>query len=98
MIGDLPTWAGPSFSLVIAVRVDRDGVIALFDYNYWADRHLLDVAAKLTPAAWRANSEGTTRGPRAALGRAADGERNVRLRLPNRSEAGRAGQAERAIQ
>lgn len=87
MIGDLPTWAGPSFSLVIVVRVDRDGVIALFDYNYWADRHLLDVAAKLTPAAWRANSDVTTRGLRATLVHALDVERSWRLRLQKRPKA-----------
>ena len=32
--------------------MNKAGALALFDFTYWADRHLLDVAAKLTLEQW----------------------------------------------
>lgn len=41
--------------------------MALFDFIYWGNRHLLDVAAKLTPEQWIAPSDITERSLRGTL-------------------------------
>jgi uncharacterized damage-inducible protein DinB len=64
--------------------VDRDGVLALFDFNYWANRHLLEVASKLTNEQWAAPSDLTTRDLRATLVHTLDVEWSWRLRLQKR--------------
>jgi uncharacterized damage-inducible protein DinB len=62
-------------------RVD---VTALLDFNYWADRHLLGVAAKLTPEQWVAPSDITERSIRGTLVHTLDVEWSWRLRLMRR--------------
>jgi uncharacterized damage-inducible protein DinB len=64
--------------------VDRDGVLALFDFNYWANRHLLEVASRLTKEQWAAPSDITTRDLRATLVHTLDVEWSWRLRLQKR--------------
>ena len=58
--------------------------MALYDYTYWANRHLLEVAATLTPEQWVAPSDITDRSLRATLVHALDVEWSWRLRLQRR--------------
>ena len=67
--------------------MDRDGVFALFDFNYWANRHLLKIAARLTPSQWTASTDLTTRDLRATLVHTLDVEWSWRLRLQKRPKA-----------
>ena len=65
-------------------NVDRDGVLALMDFNYWANRHLVAIAAQLAPESWTAPSDVTTRDLRATLVHTLDVEWSWRLRLRKR--------------
>jgi len=67
--------------------VDRAAVQALFDFNYWANRHLLEVAGRLTPAQWAAPSDVTVRDLRSTLVHALDVEASWRLRLRHRPKS-----------
>lgn len=67
--------------------MNKAGVLALFDYTYWADRHLLGVAAKLTPEQWVAPSDITDRSLRGTLVHTLDVELSWRLRLQKRPKA-----------
>ena len=64
--------------------MNKAGALALFDFTYWANRHLLDVAAKLTPEQWAAPSEITDRSLRGTLVHTLDVELSWRLRLQRR--------------
>ena len=64
--------------------MDKSGVLALIDYTYWADRHLLKIATALTPAQWTAPSDVTERDLRATLVHTLDVEWSWRLRLEKR--------------
>jgi uncharacterized damage-inducible protein DinB len=64
--------------------VRRSDILALFAFNYWANRHLLDVASKLAPSEWTAPSDITTRDLRATLVHTLDVEWSWRLRLQKR--------------
>ena len=66
--------------------MNKAGVLALFDFTYWANRHLLDVAAKLTPEQWAAPSEITDRSLRGTLVHTLDVEWSWRQRLQKRPE------------
>ena len=59
-------------------------MLHLFGFNYWADRRLLDVAARLTPAQWTAGSDITTRDIRGTLVHTLDVEWSWRVRLQHR--------------
>jgi uncharacterized damage-inducible protein DinB len=59
-------------------------ILSLFGFNYWANRHLLEVASKLAPPEWTAASDITTRGLRATLVHTLDVEWSWRLRLQKR--------------
>ena len=61
-------------------------VMPLIDFTYWGDRHLLDVAAKLTPEQWVAPSDITERSLRATLVHTLDVEWSWRQRLRKRPE------------
>jgi uncharacterized damage-inducible protein DinB len=60
--------------------------MALFDFTYWANRHLLGVAAKLTPEQWVAPSDITERSLRGTLVHTLDVEWSWRMRLQGRPE------------
>ena len=62
-------------------------VLILYEFNYWANRHVLDVARRLTPAQWSAPSEFTQRDLRATLVHTLDVEWSWRLRLQKRPKA-----------
>ncbi len=62
----------------------RPDILSLFGFNYWANRHLLEVASKLGPAVWTAPSDITTRDLRATLVHTLDVEWSWRLRLQKR--------------
>jgi uncharacterized damage-inducible protein DinB len=62
-------------------------IVSLFDFSYWANRHLLEVAAKLTPEQWTAPSDITTRDLRGTLVHTLDVEWSWRLRLQQRPKA-----------
>jgi uncharacterized damage-inducible protein DinB len=64
--------------------VRRIDVMALIDFTYWGNRHLLDVAAKLTPEKWVAPSDITERSLRGTLVHTLDVEWSWRLRLRKR--------------
>lgn len=64
--------------------MNKAGVIALYDFTYWANRHLLEVAAQLTPEQWVAPSDITERSLRATLVHTLDVEWSWRLRLQKR--------------
>ena len=74
--------------------MDRAGVLALFDFTYWANRHLLEVAEGLTSTEWAASTDITTRGLRATLVHALDVESSWRLRLQERPKADWGAEAE----
>jgi uncharacterized damage-inducible protein DinB len=59
-------------------------VLTLFDFNYWANRHLLDVASQLTSEQWTAPSDITTRDLRGTLVHTLDVEMSWRKRLQKR--------------
>lgn len=62
----------------------RQDLLTLFGFNYWANRHLLAVAAALTSEEWMAPSDLTTRDLRATLVHALDVEWSWRARLQKR--------------
>ena len=59
----------------------------LFEFTYWGNRHLLDVASRLSAAEWTASSDITTRDLRATLVHTLDVEWSWRLRLQKRPRA-----------
>jgi uncharacterized damage-inducible protein DinB len=61
--------------------VNQSGVIALFDYNYWANRQILAVADEISEAQFTAPSDITWRGIRGTLVHTLDVERSWRGRL-----------------
>ena len=67
-------------------NLNKAGVIALFDFTYWANRHLLEVATKLTPEQWVAPSDITERSLRGTLVHTLDVEWSWRMRLQKRPE------------
>jgi uncharacterized damage-inducible protein DinB len=67
--------------------MDRAAIQALYGFNYWADRHLLEVAARLTPQQWTAPSDITERDLRSTLVHALDVEWSWRLRLQKRPKS-----------
>ena len=69
-------------------------VLTLFGFNYWANRHLLDVATRLSPDEWAAPSAFTERDLRATLVHTLDVEWSWRLRLQKRPNAEWAPDAE----
>jgi uncharacterized damage-inducible protein DinB len=62
-------------------------VVTLYDFTYWANRHLLDVAATLTPEQWTAPSDITTRDLRGTVVHTLDVEWSWRLPLQRRPKA-----------
>ena len=62
----------------------RSDILTLYAFNYWANRHLLGVASKLTSSQWIAPSDITTRDLRATLVHTLDVEWSWRLRLQKR--------------
>lgn len=62
----------------------RPDIFSLFGFNYWANRHVLEVASKLAPSEWTAPSAITTRDLRATLVHTLDVEWSWRLRLQKR--------------
>jgi len=59
----------------------------LFEFTYWGNRHLLDVASTLSAAEWTASSDITNRDLRATLVHTLDVEWSWRLRLQKRPRA-----------
>ena len=59
-------------------------VFTLFDFNYWANRHVLEIAGRLTPAQWTAPRDVTERDLRGTLVHTLDVEWSWRLRLQKR--------------
>ena len=62
----------------------RPDILSLYGFNYWANRHLLEVASKLAASEWTAPSDITTRDLRATLVHTLDVEWSWRLRLQKR--------------
>ena len=62
-------------------------IVTLYEFNYWANRHLLKVATRLAPAQWTAPSDITERDLRATLVHTLDVEWSWRLRLQRRPKA-----------
>src|SRR5262245_20756844 len=65
----------------------RSDVITLYEFNYWANRHLLKIARELTPTQWIATSDVTQRDLRTTLVHTLDVEWSWRLRLQRRPKA-----------
>jgi len=61
--------------------VNTAGVIALFDYNYWANRQVLAAAGEVSDEQFTADSQVTLRNIRGTLVHALDVERSWRGRL-----------------
>ena len=59
-------------------------ILHLYGFNYWGNRHLLDVAKQLTPEQWTAPSDITERDLRGTLVHTLDVEWSWRLRLQKR--------------
>lgn len=69
-------------------------VITLFDFNYWANRHILSVAGELADAEFTASSDIATRDLRGTLVHTLDVEWSWRLRLQGRPKEEWASQKE----